>query len=216
MSDQAPPRSPFEALYGELFDSLSRFDAMMQQSPFGSGHWWRPSAWFRPLSPIEGAQQQPQGSGGQFPALGTQPSTSRGEMTPWSGGGMMPWGAGGSQGGSSWFQQSSCIPRLDLRDAGDKLVLHADLPGLDKKDVKVEAHDGRLSIQAQRSSQNERSDTNFFMQERCSTSFYRSFTLPPGTQQDGIKATYNNGVLEVNIPKAPSEAAAGPRPINIE
>ncbi|KAL8431985.1 hypothetical protein ACSSS7_004948 [Eimeria intestinalis] len=215
MTEQPHPRSPFEALYGELFDSLSRFDAMMQQSPFGSAHWWRPSAWFRPLSPIEGSPQQPQALGSHCPAL-SQPSNNRGEMTSWTGGGMMPWGVGGTQGGSSWFQQSSCIPRLDLRDAGDKLVLHADLPGLDKKDVKVEAHDGRLSIQAQRSSQNERSDSNFFMQERCSSSFYRSFTLPPGTQQDGIKASYNNGVLEVNIPKAPSAAAAGPKPINIE
>ncbi|KAL8438448.1 hypothetical protein Efla_002198 [Eimeria flavescens] len=212
-SQQPPlPRSPFEALYGELYDSLNRFDSMMQQSPFGSSHWWRPSAWFRPLEGPQ--QQQPPSPGGHFPA---QAAYSRSEITPWGGTGMMSqWGSQGNNNSSSWFQQSSCIPRLDLRDAGDKLVLHADLPGLDKKDVKVEAHDGRLSIQAQRSSQNERADSNFFMQERCSSSFYRSFTLPPGTQQEGIKATYDNGVLEINIPKAANGGVSGPKPIQIE
>lgn len=208
MDDRTPPHSPFEALYGELYDSLSRFDAMMQQSPFGSGHWWRPSAWFpnRLGGSLDTQQQQQQQ---QRPAL--QQSCNRGEVAPWSGS-LSQW----PQGHTGWFQHNSCIPRMDLRDAGDKIVLHADMPGLDKGDVKVEAHDGRLSIHAQKSNKHEQSEGNWYMQERCNSSFYRSFTLPPGTQQEGIKATYNNGVLEVNIPKSAAPSTPPSKSINVE
>ena len=105
---------------------------------------------------------------------------------------------------------------MDLRDAGDKLVLHADIPGMQKEDVTVDAQDGRLTIQAHKSSKHDQTEGNWFMKERCSSSFYRSFPLPPGTQQDGIKAAYNNGVLEVNIPKVPATQSASPKKINVE
>ena len=208
MDNPNSTRSPFENLYGELCDSLNRFDAMMQQSPFGTGLWWRPSAWLptRPMDAIEAQQHQIQG---QYPA--PQQGCSRNELAPWSGS-LMHW----PHGSAGWFQHNSCIPRIDLSDAGDKLVLHADMPGLDKNDVKVEAHDGRISIQAQRKNEREQTGGNWFMQERCSSSFYRSFTLPPGTKQEGIKATYNNGVLEVNIPKAAAPSTPPSRTINID
>ena len=205
------PRSPFEALYGELWDSLNRFDSMMQQNPFGSSFWWRPSSLLqgRPGSgdAIE-AQQQRQSQ--QYPAL-QQNSGRSYELSPWSGAMLHS-----PHSNSGWFGQNSCVPRMDLRDAGDKLLLHADIPGMDKNDVKVEAHDGRLSIHAHRSSKNERGDGNWYMQERCSSSFYRSFPLPPETQQEGIKATYNNGVLEVSIPKTASSPSAPSKTINVE
>lgn len=209
MDDPTPPRSPFETLYGELCDSLNRFDAMMQESPFGTGLWWRPSAWLpsRPIDAIE--TQHHQQRQGQYPLL--QQGFPRNELAPWSGS-LMQW----PHGNAGWFQNNSCIPRIDLRDTGDQLVLHADMPGMDKSDVRVEAHDGRISIQAHRNNKHEQADGNWFMQERCSSSFYRSFTLPPGTQQEGIKAAYNNGVLEVNIPKAASPSTQPSRTINVD
>lgn len=209
MDDRTPPHPSFDTLYGELYDSLCRFDAMMQQSPFGSSLWWRPSAWLPNLGidSLDSHRQQRQGQ--QYPAL--QQSGNRGDMTSWSGS-LSQW----PQGHAGWFQHNSCIPRMDLRDAGDKIVLHADMPGLEKGDVKVEAHDGRLSIHAQKSNKHEQGDGNWYIQERCNSSFYRTFTLPPGTQQEGIKATYNNGVLEVNIPKVSAPSTPPSKSITIE
>lgn len=213
MDDRTPPHSSFEGFYGELYDLLSRFDSMMQQSPFGGGLWWRPSAWFpnRLVDSFDTQQQlqQQQRQGQQYAAL--QPSCNRGEVGPWSGN-LSQW----PQVHAGWFQHNSCIPRMDLRDAGNKIVLHADMPGLDKGDVKVEAREGRLSIHAQKSNKHEQGDGNWYMQERCNSSFYRSFILPPGTQQEGIQATYNNGVLEVNIPKASAPSTPPSKTINVE
>lgn len=185
----------------------------MQHCPFHNSL-LHPSSWFNQqqqqqqhpaMDPYQQQQQQQQGSSDMA-------------LSPW-------WGFGNNNnmqmqqggGGRGWFSQhSSCIPRMDLRDAGDKYLLHADMPGLDKNDVKVEAHDGRLSVHAQSSNRNERNEGNWYMQERCSSSFFRSFPLPPGTQQEKIKASYNNGVLEVQIPKVAGGKEGAKKAINVE
>ena len=214
----SPLQSPFEALYAELCNSFNRFDEMMQQGPFGSFGFIRPPSFpslQQGVGDATGQQQQmqqlqQQGSGGR-----------QQQMCPWGGNNssnsnsMVQRGPHGSS--ASWFTHNSCIPRIDLKDAGDKLVLHADIPGIDKKDVKVEAHDGRLVIQAASNKSEEHKDSNWYMQERCSSNFYRSFQLPANIQEEAIKATYNNGVLEVNIPKTPQvQTTQPPRSINVE
>lgn len=209
MEDAPPPRSPFESFYKELYDSLRRFDTFVDQMPFRDTLWRLPFAWLAsdPADPREALQRsqwtQTQRQGLPFSGW------SRQEMVPW-GESVMQWSYDG------WPLRSSCIPRMDLRDAGDKFVLHADMPGLDKNNLKVEAHDGRLSIQAQSSSEQEHRDGSYLLQERCRGSFYRSFSLPPDTQQQTIKASYNNGVLEVSIPKAAPPATPPTTIVNIE
>nr|AET50733.1 hypothetical protein [Eimeria tenella] len=215
-----PPRSPFEALYGELWDSLNRFDSLMQQHSFFSpGFWWRPyrsSEAQQQQQQLAQQQQQLQDhQQRQLAGAGPAGAQQQGLLSPWSSSssGLLQWPASSSS-SSNWFSHSSCIPRLDIRDTGDNLLLHADLPGLDKKDIKVETQNGRLIIRGHSSSssssssspqqqqqQQQQQDGRWFVQERCSSSFFRSLPLPPEAQQEKITANYNNGVLEIKVPK---------------
>jgi HSP20 family protein len=94
-------------------------------------------------------------------------------------------------------------PAVDMVDKKDEIVLRADLPGLDQKDVKVHVEGGVLTIRGTRQEEGETKDEDFYCCERWSGSFSRTMTLPPGIDPDKIKATFRNGVLEVHVPKSP-------------
>ena len=91
--------------------------------------------------------------------------------------------------------------RTDIRDEGDKFVLEAELPGFKKEDIKLDLKDGVLTISAQHSSENEEKKDSYVRRERRYGSFSRSFDVS-GIQEDHISAAYNNGVLELTLPKA--------------
>ena len=91
--------------------------------------------------------------------------------------------------------------RTDIRDEGDKFVLEAELPGCKKEDIKLDLKDGILTISAQHSEENEKKENSYIRRERRYGSFSRSFDVS-GIQEDHITAAYNNGVLELSLPKA--------------
>ena len=102
--------------------------------------------------------------------------------------------------------------RTDIRDAGDKFVLHiqldgalveAELPGFDKGDIKLDVKDGILTITAEHSENQEQKDAKgaYIRRERRYGSFSRSFDIT-GIDEGSITAAYNNGILELNLPKA--------------
>ena len=91
--------------------------------------------------------------------------------------------------------------RTDIRDEGDKFVLEAELPGFKKEDIKLDLKDGVLTISAQHSSESEEKKDSYVRRERRYGSFSRSFDVS-GIQEDHISAAYNNGVLELTLPKA--------------
>ena len=91
--------------------------------------------------------------------------------------------------------------RTDIRDEGDKFVLEAELPGLKKEDIKLDLKDGILTISAQHSQESEEKKNSYIRRERRYGSFSRSFDVS-GIQEDHITAAYNNGVLELTLPKA--------------
>lgn len=93
-------------------------------------------------------------------------------------------------------------PAVDMLDRKDEIVLRADLPGLEQKDVRVTVQDGMLTIQGERKEEKEVKEENYYQCERWAGSFARSLALPPGADAEKIKATFKNGVLEVHIPKA--------------
>ncbi len=100
--------------------------------------------------------------------------------------------------------------RTDIEDEGDKLVLSADLPGFDKKDIHIDVDDDQLVIHAERHSNYEKQEkkNGYLRCERSYGSYSRSFSLD-GIDADKISASYNNGVLTLNLPKqAPAKAAA--------
>ena len=91
--------------------------------------------------------------------------------------------------------------RTDIRDEGDKFVLEAELPGFKKEDIKLDLKDGILTISAQHSQESEEKQNSYIRRERRDGSFSRSFDVS-GIQEDHITAAYNNGVLELTLPKA--------------
>ena len=96
--------------------------------------------------------------------------------------------------------------RTDIRDEGDKFVLEAELPGFAKEDIQLNVKDGILTISAQHKESSEEKDKkgNYIRRERRYGSFTRSFDIS-GIQEHAITAAYNNGVLELDLPKAQPE-----------
>ena len=102
---------------------------------------------------------------------------------------------------SAGVASRSWIPAMDLVEEKDEYVLHADLPGVSEKDVKIELEDNVLSISGTRKSEHETRKDGYYRVERASGSFSRSLTLPKGVDPESIRAEFENGVLEVRIPK---------------
>ncbi len=92
--------------------------------------------------------------------------------------------------------------KTDIKDEGDKYVLQADLPGFSKEDIKLDVEDNILSISAERHSEHEESDKKgkFVCCERSYGSYRRQFDIT-GVKTEDIKARYENGVLELDMPK---------------
>ena len=92
-------------------------------------------------------------------------------------------------------------PAVDIYDSEDKIVVKAELPGVDKKDIHIDVKDRILTISGERSYENEVKEENYHRKERAYGKFHRSFTLPDGLDQNKIEADYKDGVLKVAIPK---------------
>jgi HSP20 family protein len=104
------------------------------------------------------------------------------------------------------------IPAMDVVEADGHFVLRADLPGLAEDDVNIEVDDNVLTIKGERKSEHEHKGEGYYRVERSFGSFSRSVKLPEGVDADGIQASFDNGVLEVQIPK-PEQAK--PRKVQI-
>lgn len=88
----------------------------------------------------------------------------------------------------------------DIKDEGDHYLLQAELPGFQKEDLDLDVKDGILTISATHTQDTEDNKDNYVCRERRYGSFQRSFNLE-NIQEDGISASYSNGVLELTLPK---------------
>jgi HSP20 family protein len=105
-------------------------------------------------------------------------------------------------------------PSVDIEEAEDKYVIKADLPGVDKKDIDVKLENGVLSIRGEKQTAKETGKgTKRHRTERFHGTFARSFTLPEAVKSDKVDASYKDGVLLLEIPKAEE---AKPKSINIK
>jgi HSP20 family protein len=96
---------------------------------------------------------------------------------------------------------SSWTPAVDIYEDENQLVLTAEIPGIDEKDVEIKIEDNLLSIHGERKLEKETKQENYHRVERAYGSFYRSFTLPNTVDQDKIHAEHENGVLKITMPK---------------
>lgn len=92
-------------------------------------------------------------------------------------------------------------PAVDIYETEENLVVEAELPGIDPKDIDVTIEDGVLTLKGERKYEKEVKEENYYRIERASGHFERSVRLPFDTDEDSVKAAFDNGVLTVNVPK---------------
>ena len=106
--------------------------------------------------------------------------------------------------------------RTDISDLGDSFLLEADLPGFDKKDIKLSLNGDMLTVSAERHSSHEEKDKrgNYLRCERSYGTYTRSYDMT-GVDTERITAKYENGVLRLTLPKQP-ELTPASRMLEIE
>src|SRR5687767_13883476 len=95
----------------------------------------------------------------------------------------------------------SWVPAVDVWETENELVYAFDLPGIPEDKISVELQDGTLTVSAEREKAVEQTGERYFRFERRHGVFARSIPVPQGVSEDGITASYTNGVLEVHVPK---------------
>jgi len=96
---------------------------------------------------------------------------------------------------------STWSPAVDIYETEDKLVLSAELPGIEDKDIEIKIEDNTLSLKGERNFEKETKEENYHRIERSYGSFVRSFTLPAYINQEKIEAENDDGVLKITMPK---------------
>jgi HSP20 family protein len=97
---------------------------------------------------------------------------------------------------------STWAPAVDIVEEKDHFVVRAELPGVEKKDVKITIENNVLALRGEKKFEEEKEGKNFHRVERSYGSFYRSFTLPTSVVSNKIEASYADGVLTITIPKS--------------
>jgi len=109
--------------------------------------------------------------------------------------------------------ETKFAPPVEVQETQDYFLLSLDLPGVSEKDIRIDMHDGRLSISGERRSEQKESSGQFRRVERSYGRFERAFQLPVQVQEDKVQARFENGVLEIMIPKSEQSKA---RTIQVE
>lgn len=92
-------------------------------------------------------------------------------------------------------------PFIDVMETDKEVVATAEMPGLKKEDIKINITDDRLEISTENKHQEEKQGKEYFYKEIRSGGYYRSISLPSSVAPNSAKASYNNGILEVKMPK---------------
>jgi HSP20 family protein len=95
----------------------------------------------------------------------------------------------------------SWVPALDVWETPSEVVYAFDLPGIPEESISIEVKEDTLTVSAEREKTDETSEDGFHRFERRYGSFARAVGLPQGVDQDQIAARYENGVLEIRVPK---------------
>ena len=105
-------------------------------------------------------------------------------------------------------------PQIDMKETDNSIVLSAELPGIDEKDVDVSLRDNVLTLKGEKKSEKTEDKEDYHMTERHYGSFQRAFRLPDSIDPDQVTAAFDKGVLTVNVPKR-EEAKKAERKIAI-
>lgn len=97
--------------------------------------------------------------------------------------------------------ETDFVPRVNIAENDERVLMEFEVPGMEKKDIKVKVKDNVLMVCGERSSKSEEKNRSYVRTEIRAGSFCRSFTLPDTVDADKIKADYKNGILELTLAK---------------
>lgn len=104
-------------------------------------------------------------------------------------------------GNSGFLGKTMTVPAVNVTEKNDHYMVALAAPGLDKNDFKINIEGLMLNISSEKEEMKEEKDEKFTRKEYNYSSFTRSFSIPEDVKQDGIDASYENGVLNIRLPK---------------
>ena len=114
--------------------------------------------------------------------------------------------------GDSPLTTASFVPAVDVYEDAKKVVLKLEVPGIEEKDLDVRVENNTLTVKGERKFEKDEKEENFHRIERRYGSFYRAFTLPSTVDTENVQASYNAGVLKLELSK---KAEAQPKQIKV-
>lgn len=94
------------------------------------------------------------------------------------------------------------VPAIDMHEDDKNLYITAELPGIEKDDIKISLHNDVLTISGERKREERKEKENYYHLEMCYGSFNRSITLPVEVDSDRVEASFKNGILKIQLPKS--------------
>ncbi|MBI5893902.1 MAG: Hsp20/alpha crystallin family protein [Deltaproteobacteria bacterium] len=104
-------------------------------------------------------------------------------------------------------------PAVDIYETDESIILKAEIPGIDKKEVSIEVKNNMLILKGERKFEKEIKEENYHRMERAYGAFQRTFTLPNIIEKENVKAKYKDGILEITLPKV---KGAKPKHVKVE
>lgn len=114
--------------------------------------------------------------------------------------------------GNKTASRCGVFPPLNIYDDGESLLVRAEIPGIDPKEIEIEANANSLSIKGERKPKETENQGSAHRREREFGTFHRTVDLPQDIDPDKVKASYKLGILEIVLPKA---AASLPKKVEI-
>ena len=110
-------------------------------------------------------------------------------------------------------EEGRWMPAFDISETEEHILVKADLPGMDAKDLDISITENVLTVKGEKKEEHEEKKEHYHRMERRVGSFCRSFMLPGEVESDGVEAEYKDGVLHLTIPKS---EAAKPKKIEVK
>lgn len=107
--------------------------------------------------------------------------------------------------------QASFSPKVDISETENEVQVSVELPGMDPEEIEISYTGNSLTISGEKGTEKEEKGKQFYRKERTYGSFRRSIPLPGAIEEDKIEASYQNGLLEVTLPKAAGASQQGTR-----
>ena len=113
------------------------------------------------------------------------------------------------------YSSNTSIPSVNVVEGKDEYKIEVAAPGLSKKDFKIDVENNVLVISSEKKKEEETKEEKYVRREFSYSTFKRSFSLPDDVDSNKIKASHNDGILNILLPKKEEAKAKGPRSISI-